>query len=80
MPQALKKYAKNVPYTMQVKFMPATEAELKELGEDLPAGYIAGWASTPDLDSYRHIVKAGEGHPPSARARLGQGGRQNQAA
>jgi HK97 family phage prohead protease len=59
MPQALKKYAKNVPYTMQVKFMPATEAELKELGEDLPAGYIAGWASTPDLDSYRHIVKAG---------------------
>lgn len=59
MPQALKKYAKNVPYEMQVKFRAASEAELKELGDDLPDGYIAGWASTPDLDSYHHIVKNG---------------------
>lgn len=44
---------------MQVKFRPASEAELKAIGENLPEGYIAGWASTPDLDSYRHVVKAG---------------------
>lgn len=59
MPQALKKFAKNVPYEMQVKFRPASEAELKAIGENLPEGYIAGWASTPDLDSYHHVVKAG---------------------
>lgn len=59
MPQALKKFAKNVPYELAMNFTPASEAELKALGEDLPAGYIAGWASTPDLDSYRHVVQKG---------------------
>jgi HK97 family phage prohead protease len=44
---------------IMVKFQPASEAELKALGDSLPEGYIAGWASTADLDSYRHIVAAG---------------------
>jgi len=35
---------------------PASEAELKAIGDDLPEGYLAGWASTPDLDSYRDVV------------------------
>lgn len=44
---------------MAVKFRPATEAEIKAIGEDLPDGYVAGWASTSDLDHYRHIVENG---------------------
>lgn len=59
MPQALKKYAKNVPYELAMNFTPASEAELKALGDDIPKGYIAGWASTPDLDCYRHVVQKG---------------------
>jgi HK97 family phage prohead protease len=47
-----------------VGFEPANAEELaavtKALGADeLPAGYIAGWASTPDIDSYNHKVVAG---------------------
>jgi HK97 family phage prohead protease len=42
-----------------LKFTPATELELKAVGENLPDGYVAGWASTPDLDSYKHVVKTG---------------------
>ncbi|MGL5735529.1 MAG: HK97 family phage prohead protease, partial [Beijerinckiaceae bacterium] len=42
-----------------VKFRPATEAEIKAIGDDLPVGYVAGWASTSDLDHYRHIVEQG---------------------
>lgn len=54
---ALLKPEEQDTYAM-LKFAPASEAELKALGE-IPDGYIAGWASTPDLDSYRHVVKAG---------------------
>ena len=43
----------------QVKFRPASAAELKALGENLPEGYVAGWASTDDMDLYRHKVMAG---------------------
>lgn len=45
--------------TYHVKFKPASEAELKALGNDLPDGFIAGWASTKDLDSYRHRIVPG---------------------
>lgn len=44
---------------MLLKFKPASEAELKALGDNIPEGYIAGWASTNDLDSYRHIIAPG---------------------
>jgi HK97 family phage prohead protease len=42
----------------------ATEAELKQhitkaLADDVPDGYVAGWASTPDIDSYNHKVVKG---------------------
>lgn len=40
-----------------VKFRPATDAELKALGDEIPEGYVAGWASTKDLDLYRHRVQ-----------------------
>ncbi len=43
----------------EVKFRPATAGELKALGDDIPDGYVAGWASTPDLDLYRHRVMPG---------------------
>jgi HK97 family phage prohead protease len=44
-----------------LKFEPASDIEMKSLavGENVPDGYVAGWASTPDLDSYRHVVKTG---------------------
>lgn len=45
-----------------MKFIPATEAELKALnltGDTIPEGYVAGWASTPDLDLYHHVVVTG---------------------
>lgn len=45
--------------TANLKFKPASAAELKALGEDLPDGYVAGWASTDDLDLYRHKVMRG---------------------
>jgi len=41
-----------------MKFVPASEVELAALG-DKPEGYVAGWASTPDLDYYDHVVAAG---------------------
>lgn len=46
------------PTEAMVKFIPAEEAELKALG-DIPDGYVAGWASTPDLDEYRHVIQPG---------------------
>lgn len=55
----LKKYQKNVPYELAMTFTPADELEMKALGDDKPDGYIAGWASTPDLDSYHHVVQPG---------------------
>lgn len=43
-----------------LKFRPASDAELKAaLGEDIPQGYVAGWASTIALDSYRDVVVSG---------------------
>lgn len=49
---------------LAVKFRQATDDEIKkELGitdvSTLPDGFIAGWASTPDLDHYRHVVEPG---------------------
>lgn len=58
MPQLLKKYAKNVDLHLPMAFKVATPEEIKALG-DKPDGFIAGWASTPDLDWYHHIVAAG---------------------
>lgn len=45
-----------------VAFQAATDDEIKKAlgdGADVPAGYIAGWASTPDIDSYNHKVVSG---------------------
>lgn len=44
---------------MEVKFKQASVAELKALGDDIPDGYIAGWASTPDMDFAGHVVAKG---------------------
>lgn len=43
----------------EVKFRPASDLEMKAIGDNLPEGYVAGWASTPDLDFYAHVVTAG---------------------
>lgn len=58
------KVSKGAQGVYNVGFETATTEELelvlKELGtEELPAGYIAGWASTPDIDSYNHKVVTG---------------------
>lgn len=50
--------------TADMVFKVATEDEiLKALGitdiNELPEGYVAGWASTPGLDHYRHVVQEG---------------------
>lgn len=58
MPQLLKRYAKNVDWQLDLAFKIATPEEMKALGQK-PDGYIAGWASTPDLDWYHHIVAPG---------------------
>jgi HK97 family phage prohead protease len=43
---------------LNMAFKAATVDELKAIGEDdLPEGYVAGWASTPDLDLYSHVVE-----------------------
>lgn len=55
-PKSFEDVAKDQTY--HVKFKPASEAELKALG-DVPDGFIAGWASTKDLDSYRHRIVPG---------------------
>lgn len=44
-----------------LKFVAASEDEMKQLAAakgaaGVPDGYIAGWASTPDVDSYGHVV------------------------
>lgn len=44
--------------TLTVKFQHATADELKAL-DDAPEGFIAGWASTANMDSYEDIVVAG---------------------
>ena len=44
---------------LQLTFTPATELELKAIGDNLQEGYIAGWASTPDRDRGNHVVMTG---------------------
>lgn len=46
-------------FEINLKFEPATELELKAIGDNLPDGYVAGWASTPDRDSADHVVLPG---------------------
>jgi len=41
-----------------LSFNKASDIELKALG-DMPEGYVAGWASTSDVDFHGHMVKAG---------------------
>ena len=38
--------------TLEMKFRPASIDEIKALGDNLPDGYVAGWASTNSLDHY----------------------------
>lgn len=45
--------------TAELKFAPASDDEFKAIGDNLPEGYVAGWASTPDLDLYGHVVATG---------------------
>jgi len=43
-------------------FTAATDDEIKKAlgdGAEIPEGYVAGWASTADIDSYGHKVMAG---------------------
>lgn len=47
-----------VPQHADLKFMAASDAEIKALG-DIPDGYIAGWASTNSIDSYGHVIETG---------------------
>lgn len=48
--------------SLGLRFTPATDEEIKTLAAakaadgKLPDGYLAGWASTPDVDSYGHVV------------------------
>lgn len=49
---------------LEMKFRQASDDEIKiALGitdtSTLPDGFVAGWASTPDLDHYRHVVEPG---------------------
>lgn len=46
-------------HEQSISFTVATADEIKALGDDLPEGYIAGWASTPDRDRGNDIVKTG---------------------
>jgi HK97 family phage prohead protease len=57
----IKKFSPNGNLTNQyaLNFKAATVEELKLLGGDLPEGYIAGWASTPTLDTGSDIVVPG---------------------
>lgn len=50
---------KEINLEVDLIFTAATPDEIKAIGDDLPEGYIAGWASTPDLDRGNDIVKTG---------------------
>lgn len=50
---------KEINNEVDLIFTAATPEEIKAIGDDLPEGYIAGWASTPDLDRGNDIVKTG---------------------
>ena len=43
----------------EVKFADTSDVAKKLMGDTFPAGYIAGWASTPDLDHYGDIIRSG---------------------
>jgi len=52
--------AKGMVIECAINFASASDTELKAaVGDDIPEGYVAGWASTRDLDSYGHVVEAG---------------------
>lgn len=55
------KIGKGAQGVYNVTFEPATTEEITKAlgGADAPEGYIAGWASTPDIDSYGHKVIKG---------------------
>lgn len=44
-----------------LKFDPVESDQLKAMiqKDEIPDGYVAGWASTPDLDLYHHVIKVG---------------------
>lgn len=59
-------YAKEAPIrsvgdvsSYEMKFRAASSEELKALGDDLPEGYVAGWASTSALDHYSDVIVDG---------------------
>jgi HK97 family phage prohead protease len=55
-----KKAPDNLEITLDVRFADMSEAELKaQIGETIPDGYVAGWASTKDLDLYGHVLEVG---------------------
>lgn len=65
-----KVFTKEAPFeigqrkTFDIKFMPATDVEMAKFLEDtnrdeLPDGYVAGWASTEAIDKVRDVVRKG---------------------
>lgn len=54
-----KDFDKSIRQETALKFRPASAVEMKALGDDIPDGYIAGWASTPEIDHYGHVVVPG---------------------
>jgi HK97 family phage prohead protease len=51
--------AKTLELNLQQASPEEWEAVKKALGDEIPEGYVAGWASTPSLDSYRDVVVPG---------------------
>lgn len=51
--------ADELEHQLDVKFEPASEVEMKALGDNIPDGYIAGWASTPARDRANDVVLPG---------------------
>lgn len=44
-------------HTVEVKFRPEDSSKIEKLlGMDVPEGYVAGWASTKDMDFAGHMV------------------------
>ena len=60
---SLKRQERRQGRKVHLALTPANDDELKQvrkaLGDEIPDGYIAGWASTMDLDSYRDVVVPG---------------------
>ena len=57
--EAPQSFRKGERVEAMVKFRAASDVELKAIGDELPDGYVAGWASTSDLDHYGHVVQDG---------------------